>query len=225
MFCIVGIQWFKNTDCSILLQSVFLCIKSRNQVWCWNSLPGGRWSCQASAIVRSHDGIWFLKDGRRHNLHLPRSQLESGCGRIDNQWFQERLPCRPALWSRCFCSHNYNRNISLRDADTIPEVTSRLYLWKEFVSVSDCESLRVILIFVSSCSDPTGAKFAALPYLRQCPFIWNLCAAADPGKEGQLDRVLIVVDFSMRPFSSITMEAHSCNKNQEKDSLFHRDRF
>ena len=89
-----------------------------------------RWSlsCRASAKVRSHDGILFLKDDRKHIRRRSRNQQENGCRLIDNQQFQEGLPCRPVPCCRCCCSHNYNMNRLLPDGDTIPEETCCLRL-------------------------------------------------------------------------------------------------
>ena len=63
---------------------------------------------------------------------------------------------------------------------------------EELVTVSDCESQRIVVVLVISRGDEAGAYLAALMMLRKSTFIGELRASAEPGKEGDLEGVQIV---------------------------------
>ena len=66
-------------------------------------------------------------------------------------------------------------------------------VWKEkLVTVSYCESQRIIMIFVITSTYETAADLPTLTHFRESPFIGDLGTAAEPGQESDLDRVQIV---------------------------------
>lgn len=82
--------------------------------------------------------------------------------------------------------HHFRTKIKTLEAYLIP-------IWeKEFMTIPDRETERIIVIFIITGTDKASAQFTTLPQLRKCSLIGDFRTAAQPGEECDFHRIKII---------------------------------